>query len=107
VAEAANGKQSKSPQPLTPDISVEETLNRVAGFSSYTDRKHKYIELSWRRHEKAKKYRIYKAQELNLKKQEKKIPLPDPGFYTDSIFPGTGYGRIQCLCICEGKRRQL
>jgi hypothetical protein len=63
VATAANGKQSKSPQPLALDVYVEEDLTAVSGFSSYADRKHNYVELFWRKHEKAKKYRIYKAQE--------------------------------------------
>jgi fibronectin type 3 domain-containing protein len=103
VAEAANGKQSKSPQPLTLDISVEETFNSVAGFSSYTDREHKYIELSWRRHEKAKKYRIYKAQEDAPMSLWKETEAATNRMTDEYVSPDTKYAYTILFVSQEGR----
>jgi hypothetical protein len=62
VATAANGKKSVSPQALEIDITVDTDLNAISGFNSYVDTKNNYIELFWRKHDKARLYRIYKAE---------------------------------------------
>jgi fibronectin type 3 domain-containing protein len=62
TATGTDGKRSVSPQMPEFTITVEEVLNVVSGFNSYVDRDKNYIELFWRKHDKAQSYRIYKQE---------------------------------------------
>jgi fibronectin type 3 domain-containing protein len=62
TATDTGGRRSVSPQMPEFTISVEEELNGVSGFNSYVDREKNYIELFWRKHDKAQSYRIYKQE---------------------------------------------
>lgn len=61
IAYGLDGKKSFSPQPLEVNVKINITLDGVSGLTYYTDSDKGYIELSWKKHEKAKQYRIYRA----------------------------------------------
>lgn len=61
TAYGIDGKKSFSPQPLEVEIKADSPSDEVSGLTYYADTDKGYIELSWKKHEKAKLYRIYKA----------------------------------------------
>jgi fibronectin type 3 domain-containing protein len=58
MATGTDGKTSVSPQMPEFALIVEEDLNMISGFNSYVDRDKNYIELFWRKRDKAQLYRI-------------------------------------------------
>jgi fibronectin type 3 domain-containing protein len=103
VATGAGGKQSKSPQALVLYISVEEDLNAVSGFRSYADRKRNYIELSWRKHERAQKYRIYKAEEGSPMSLWKETEAATNRIADEHVSPDTQYSYTILFVSPQGR----
>jgi hypothetical protein len=96
-----HNKTSESPQALTVDIIADNTSNAVSGFTSYADRNKAYIELSWRKNDKAKIYRLYKAAEggkMSLWKETEANRIVD-----ENVSPDTRYS-YTILFITEDNR---
>jgi hypothetical protein len=92
IATGANGKQSVSPQALELDVRVDQAaLNAIAGFNSYLDRNNNYIELFWRKHDKASIYRIYKAEGDNPMTLWKELEASENRIVDEHISPDTKY----------------
>ncbi|MDR1883535.1 MAG: hypothetical protein LBR26_12260 [Prevotella sp.] len=90
VATSADGKKSFSPQPLEIDI-ADTAPDAIAGFTSYADTGNGYIELSWRKHEKAKLYRIYKAVEKGKMTLWEELDANQNRAVDETVSPGNSY----------------
>jgi fibronectin type 3 domain-containing protein len=91
VATAANGKSSVSPQMPEFDMIVEEDLNRVSGFNAYADREKNYVELFWRKHDKAQFYRIYRKAGESPTGLWKEVDASRNRVVDDRVSPDTSY----------------
>ena len=102
MATGANGKQSVSPQVLEFDITVHQELNTIAGFDSYIDRNNNYIELFWRKHDKAQIYRIYKAEDENPMKLWREVDASKNRIVDEVVSPDTKYKYTILFISTEG-----
>lgn len=103
VATAVNGKKSFSPQPLEVDITADAIPEGVAGFTSYADINKGYIELSWKKHEKAKLYRIYKAAENEKTALWKELESIQTRITDEIVSPGNHYSYTILYITDEGR----
>lgn len=103
VAYGADGKKSFSPQPLEIEIKSGTAPDGVSGLTYYTDANNGYVELSWKKHEKAKLYRIYKAAEDEKPSLWKELE-PDETRVTDEmVSPGNNYTYTILYITDEGR----
>jgi fibronectin type 3 domain-containing protein len=91
VATDPKGKKSFSPKPLEVEITAGAIPEAITGFSSYGDAAKGYIELSWRRHQEAKLYRIYKATEKEKMTLWKEVPQTQTRITDEMVYPGNKY----------------
>jgi fibronectin type 3 domain-containing protein len=103
VATGANGLKSFSPQAIELDIQVSEEANAVSGFRFYVDRNHHYIELFWRKHEKAKLYRIYKAESDGALSLWKEPDASVNRIVDETVSPGEKYTYVIVYVTEEGR----
>jgi len=103
IAESVNGKRSESPQPLHFDITIQEALNEVSGFDSYVDRTGHYIELFWRKHSKAAKYRLYRAEGDNPLTLWKETTVSQNRIVDEKVSPDTKYTYTILFITNEGR----
>ena len=102
AATGSNGKKSVSPQMLEFDITVHQELNAVAGFDSYINRDNNYIELFWRKHDKAQIYRIYKAEGENQMKLWRETDASQNRIVDEIVSPDTKYKYTILFISTEG-----
>lgn len=91
IARDFMGKESVSPQMLTIEIAVIEDLNTLTSVNSYVDRNNAYIELSWKKHEKANFYRIYRGEDNLPMELWKEVDSTLNRIVDESVSPGTKY----------------
>lgn len=91
IAYGVDGKKSFSPQPLEVDIKADSPSDEVSGLTYYTDTNKGYIELSWKKHEKAKLYRIYRAAENEKMTLWKELEQPETRITDEIVSPGNSY----------------
>lgn len=103
IATGANGKKSVSPQALQLDLKIAEELNTVSGFNSYLDRRHNYIELFWRKHDKAQLYRIYKAEGEGALSLWKELDTSVNRIVDEQVSPDTRYRYTILFISNEGR----
>jgi hypothetical protein len=102
VAVSPDGKKSSS-QLLEFDVTVSNAQNEVSGFVSYVDRKNNYIELSWRKHEKAQTYRLYKAEENGKTSLWKELDASKNRLVDEQVSPGTNYSYTILFLNSDGR----
>lgn len=91
IAYGVDGKKSFSPQPLEVDIKADSPSDEVSGLTYYTDTNKGYIELSWKKHEKAKLYRIYRAAENEKMTLWKELEQSETRIIDEIVSPGNNY----------------
>ncbi|MDR1202099.1 MAG: hypothetical protein LBL58_10815 [Tannerellaceae bacterium] len=91
VATDLNGRKSISPQRITIEIRIHEELNTIANFSYYIDRERGYIELSWKKNEKARIYRIYRSEEDAPMELWKETENANNRIVDETVSPNTTY----------------
>jgi fibronectin type 3 domain-containing protein len=106
TAGSADGKTSVSPQTLEFTITVEEELNRVSGFNSYVDRDRNYIELFWKKHDKAQLYRIYKKEGEKPAALWKETDASQNRVVDEWVSPDTQYKYTILYLSPEGRASQ-
>lgn len=103
IALGAGGKESVSPQPLEIEVSISTALDEVSGLTYYADTYKGYVELSWRKHKKAKLYRIYKASEDEKMTLWKELPSSEARVVDEVVSPGNRYTYTVLYITNEGK----
>jgi fibronectin type 3 domain-containing protein len=103
VAAAASGKKSSSPQPLELDITIDDIPEGVSGFTSYTDADRGYIELSWKKQEKASLYRIYKAEDKGNASLWQELAPTQNRITDERVARGTVYTYTILYITAEGR----
>lgn len=103
VAYGADGKKSFTPQPLEIEIKTNTASNEVSGFTYYADADKGYIELSWKKHEKAKLYRIYKAAENEKMVLWKELVQPETRVTDENVSAGNSYTYTILYITDEGR----
>ncbi|MBF0578128.1 hypothetical protein [Dysgonomonas sp. GY617] len=99
----SDGKKSFSPQPLEVEIKSNTASAEVSGLTYYTDTDKGYIELSWKKHEKAKLYRIYKAAEDEKMTLWKELEPSETRVTDEIISPGNSYTYTILYITEEGR----
>lgn len=103
IAYDSDGKKSFSPQPIEVDIKTDTALDEIAGLTYYTDADKGYIELSWKKHEKAKLYRIYKAIEKEKMTLWKELEPNKTRMVDEIVSPGNTYAYTILYITDEGR----
>jgi fibronectin type 3 domain-containing protein len=103
VAYGADGKKSFSPQPLEIEIKSNTASNEVSGLTYYADSNKGYIELSWKKHEKAKLYRIYKATEDEKMALWKELEPDETRVTDENVSAGNNYTYTILYITDEGR----
>jgi len=91
IAYGSDGKKSFSPQPLEIEIKSNTAPDEVSGLTYYADADKGYIELSWKKHEKAKLYRIYKVGEDKKMSLWKELGQSETRVTDETVSAGNGY----------------
>ncbi|GHV38822.1 hypothetical protein FACS1894179_02800 [Bacteroidia bacterium] len=103
VAYGTDGKKSFSPQPLEVDITAGAIPEGITGFTSYADINKGYIELSWKKHDKARLYRIYKAAENEKTALWKELEPSETRVTDENVSPGNNYTYTIIYVADEGR----
>ncbi|MDR1092069.1 MAG: hypothetical protein LBL79_13420 [Prevotella sp.] len=107
IAYGAGGKKSFSPQALEIDIAANTPPDEISGLTSYADADKGYIELSWKKHEKAKLYRIYKAAENEKTTLWKELTLTETRVTDETVSPGNSYTYTVLYVTDEGRSSKV
>lgn len=103
IAYAVDGKKSSTPQPLEIDIKANTVPNEVSGLTYYADANKGYIELSWKKHDKAKQYRVYKAAEKGKMTLWKELQSTETRVTDEVVSPGNIYTYTILYTTDEGR----
>lgn len=103
IAYGSDGKRSFSPQPLEIEIKVNTVPDEISGLTYYADADKGYIELSWKKHEKARLYRIYKATENERMALWKELEQPETRITDEIVSPGNNYTYTILYITDEGR----
>lgn len=107
IAYSPDGKKSLSPQPLEIDINAGVAPDEVSGLTYYADIHKGYIELSWRKHEKAKLYRIYKTAEDGKMVLWKELGQSETRVTDETVSAGNNYTYTVLYITDEGRSSKV
>lgn len=91
IAYGVDGKKSFTPQPFEIDIKADTAPDEVSGLTYYADANKGYIELSWKKHDKAKLYRVYKAVKNEKMTLWKELESTETRVTDEVVSPGNIY----------------
>lgn len=103
IAYGSDGKKSFSPTPLEVDIKADIASDEISGLAHYADTDKGYIQLSWKKHEKAKLYRIYKAAENEKMALWKELEASETRATDEVVSAGNRYTYTILYMTDEGR----
>jgi fibronectin type 3 domain-containing protein len=103
IAYGPDGKKSFTPQPLEIEIKSDTASDGVSEFTYYADTDRRYIELSWKKHEVTRLYRIYKAAENEKMALWKELEPGETRVTDENVYPGNKYTYTIVYVAGEGR----
>jgi hypothetical protein len=91
VAKDLWGKESSSPQAVEVELTVFPGQEIISRFNSYTDVTNNYIELSWKKPDNARLYRIYKSSADIPMSLWKELDAAQNRIVDEQVSPGNEY----------------